>query len=105
MFYRHKAHFIWFTGIGSTVFMLAILCPIMLAPLKKILDKLIVFIGWLTGLISLLIVFYLIFTPVALLFKFLGKDLLNEKINKKSESYWIKRKKNVFSKESYERMG
>ncbi len=105
MFYRHRGHFIWFTGIGSTVFMTAILCPIMLAPLKKILDKLIVFIGWLTGLISLLIVFYLIFTPVALLFKFLGKDLLNEKINKKSESYWIKRKKNVFSKESYERMG
>jgi len=105
LFYRHKEHFIWFTGIGSTVFMLAILCPIMLAPLKKILDKLIVFIGWLTGLISLLIVFYLIFTPVALLFKFLGKDLLNEKINKKSESHWIKRKKDIFSKESYERMG
>jgi len=105
MFYRHRGHFIWFSGIGSASFILAILYPAMLAPLKKVLDKLIVFIGRLTGLVSLSIVFYLIFTPIALLFRFLGKDLLNEKINRKSGSYWIKREESVFSKESYERMG
>jgi len=105
LFYRHKGHFIWFTGAGSTVFILAILCPAMLTPLKKLLDKLIFVIGWVTGAISLLIVFYLIFTPISVLLKIFNRDLLNEKIDRKASSYWIQRKKNIFSKESYGRMG
>jgi Saxitoxin biosynthesis operon protein SxtJ len=105
MFYRHKEHFIWFTGIGSIALILAVLCPILLAPLKKVLDKLIFIIGWLTSVISLLIAFYLIFTPIALLLKFFGRDLLNQKIDKTAGTYWTKRKNPAFSKESYERMG
>ena len=105
MFYRHKEHFIWFTGIGSIALILAVLCPPILAPLKKVLDKLIFIIGWLTSVLSLLIAFYLIFTPIALLLKILGRDLLNQKIDRKASTYWIKRKNASFSKESYERMG
>lgn len=105
LFYRHKEHFIWFSVIGSIALISAIVCPKALAPLKKLLDKLIFIIGWLTSLITLLIVFYLIFTPIAVLLKIFGKDLLDEKINKKTTSYWIKRKNIIFSKESYERMG
>nr|MBU1327982.1 hypothetical protein [Candidatus Omnitrophota bacterium] len=105
MFYRHKEHFAWFSSIGSVTIILAILCPVALATLKKILDKLIFIIGWLTSIISLLTTFYLIFTPIAILFRFFGKDLLNKKIDKKAASYWIKRKATVFSEKSYEQMG
>jgi len=105
MFYRHKGHFIWFTSVGSLALVFAILFPAILAPFKKLLDKLIFVIGWVTGVTSLLIVFYLIFTPLGVLLKILGKDLLNKKIDKKISSYWIKRKNIIFFKESYERMG
>ena len=105
LFYRHRGHFIWFSGIGSMALILAVLRPPILAPLKKVLDKLIFIIGWLTSVISLLIAFYLIFTPIALLLKVFGKDLLNQKIDKTVGTYWIKRKNAPFSKESYERMG
>ena len=106
LFYRHKEHFIWFASIGSFVLLCAILCPTILAPLKKLLDKLIFIIGWLTGAISLSIAFYLIFAPIALLLKVFGKDMLNEKINKEAFSYWIKRKEKSLSlEERYERMG
>ncbi len=107
MFYRHKEHFIWFSGIGSFVSVSAILCPSILAFLKRFLDKLIFIIGWLISAISLLIAFYLIFAPIAILLRFFGKDLLNEKIDKKSSSYWIKRKKEgeLSLKDYYERMG
>ncbi|OIO32510.1 MAG: hypothetical protein AUJ70_05425 [Candidatus Omnitrophica bacterium CG1_02_40_15] len=103
MFYRHKEHFIWFSSIGSFVLVSAILCPSILAPLKRLLDKLIFIIGWLTSAISLSIVFYLIFAPIGILLRLFGRDLLNKKIGKNVSSYWIKR--NVFSKGSYERMG
>jgi uncharacterized protein involved in cysteine biosynthesis len=107
MFYRHKEHFVWFSSIGSFVLVAAILCPGILAFLKRFLDKLIFIIGWLISAISLLIAFYLIFAPIAILLKFFGKDLLNEKIDKKSSSYWIKRKKEgeLSLKDYYERMG
>ncbi|HAZ10989.1 MAG: hypothetical protein A2047_00415 [Omnitrophica bacterium GWA2_41_15] len=107
MFYRHKEHFVWFSSIGSIALILAISCPAILAPVKNILEKIIFIIGWLTSVISLLIAFYLIFTPIAILLRFFGKDLLNEKIDKKASSYWIKRKKTggLALKDYYERMG
>ena len=105
MFYRHKGHFIWFSGIGSIALILSLLCPVVLAPLKKALDKLIFLISWLTCVISLLIAFYLIFTPLALILKIFGSVLLNQKIDKKAGTYWVKRKDTPFSKELYEKMG
>ncbi len=105
LFYRQKRHFILFSGIGSFALISAILFPAILAPLKRLLDKLIFVIGWVTGAISLLIVFYLIFTPIGILLKIFGRDLLDEKMDKKAASYWIKRKNIIFSKEPYERMG
>ena len=105
LFYRHKGHFIWFSGVGSVALILSVLCPVILAPLKKVLDKLIFIIGWLTSVISLAIAFYLIFTPIALLLKIFGRDMLDQKIDKTAGTYWTKRKNIVFSKESYERMG
>ena len=105
MFLRHRGYFIWFSAIGSFAIAFAILYPNMLQPIKKILDKLIFIIGWLTSILSLLIVFYLIFTPIGVLLRFFGIDFLQQRIDKNTASYWIKRKENVFSKDFYERMG
>jgi len=105
MFYRHKGHFIWFTLTGSVVFISALISPKILGPLKRLLDRLIFFIGWLVSAISLLMVFYLIFTPTAILMKIFSRDLLNQRIDKKASTYWIERKQRPFSRESYERMG
>jgi len=105
MFYREKPHFIWFTGIGFLTLILALMLPAALAPLKKILDFVILSIGRIVNFVSLTIVFYLIFAPIAILLKLFGRDLLHEKIDKTADSYWIERKQGVFSKNSYERMG
>lgn len=104
LFYRHKEYFIWFSTIGSIGLILGVIYPKALTPLKRLFDRIIAIIGWFTSTISLSIVFYLIFTPMCLLLKIFGKDLLNEKMDNAS-SYWIKRKQDVFSKQFYERMG
>lgn len=105
MFYRRREHFIWLTAVGSVALISAVLYPKALKPLKKLLDKLIFIIGWLTSAVSLLVAFYLIFTPIAALLRIIGKDLLNEKMDKKAASYWIKRKASIFSEKYYEQMG
>ena len=40
-------------------------------------------------------VYFIVLTHVSLIVRLFGKDLLNLKFNKKKESYWIKRKKNL----------
>ena len=37
------------------------------------------------------LLYYLTFTPTGIIMRFLGKDLLNEKIDRTADSYWIKR--------------
>ena len=39
------------------------------------------------------IVFFLVITPIGLIMKIIGKDLLNKRYNNKSKSYWINREK------------
>lgn len=105
MFYRGREHFIYFSTIGSLALMLAILRPGLLKPLKKVLDLVISAFGKTVNMITLLAAFYLIFTPISLLLRLLGKDLLHQKINTSANSYWTRHKKSAFSKELYERMG
>ena len=105
MFYRHKGHFIWFSGIGSIAIILAILSPALLKPIKKFLDAVIFSFGQSVGFISLLIVFYLIVAPMGILLRLIGKDLLHQKIDKKSASYWLSREAKSRPRESYEQMG
>lgn len=105
MFYRHKEHFIWFLGIGSIILIVAILYPKALRPIKKVLDAVIFSINWLITMVSMVIVFYLIVTPIAILLRFLKKDPLDQKIKKGSSSYWLKKKNLFFSRGYYERMG
>jgi hypothetical protein len=105
MFYRGKGHFIWLTGIGSFNLIAAVVCPSVLIPLKKFLDLVILCIGHIVNFISLTAVFYLIFAPLGFLFRLFRKDMLSQRIDKLTKSYWIERKHGKLPIESYERMG
>jgi len=53
--------------------------------------------------VLLFIMFYLVFTPMSLIAKMIGKDLLDQKLDPGRESYWQKRPPQP-PKEQYERM-
>ncbi len=84
----------WIT-LGGAVFFLffSIVWPKVLMPLYKIWVKIGDFIGGIISRIILIILFFLIFTPIGLVLKVLGKDLLNKKIDRSKSSYWIHRDK------------
>ena len=105
MFLRYKPHFIWLTFMGSSAILLAIVFPVILKPLKRVLDCLINSLGHLISFITLFIVFYGIFTPIGLLFRLLKKDILELRINKAAQSYWTIRERKDLSNGYYERMG
>ncbi|MDA9768207.1 SxtJ family membrane protein [Candidatus Pelagibacter sp.] len=81
---------IWSLIIASIFFILGIINSNLLTPLNKIWFK---FGLQLSKIISPLImglIFFLVVTPTGLIMLFLGKDLLNLKLNKNS-TYWVEK--------------
>jgi hypothetical protein len=60
-------------------------------------------LGYVNSRIILSAVFYLIFTPVGIVTRLLGRDPLNRR-GKARDSYWIPRKKTRQSPEQFERL-
>ena len=50
------------------------------------------------------IAFYLIMTPMGMLLKLLGKDLLDKRIDRNAGTYWKDREQKAFDRERYERL-
>ena len=65
-----------------------------LSPFNKAWIKLGEILGRFIAPIVMAIVYFLILTPISLLVRLFGKDLLKLKKNK-SSTYWIKREKNI----------
>ena len=69
--------------IIATLFLsLGLILPNLLKPLQKLWMTLAVLLGWLMTRIILIILFYLVVTPIGLLAKICGKDFLNRKFNR-----------------------
>ena len=82
--------------IISIIFLLlGILNSKFLTPLNKIWIKLGEVLGRIIAPIILSIIYFLILTPISLILRILGKDLLNLKYLNNKSSYWLERKKKL----------
>ena len=61
-------------------------------------------LGFFMSRVILGILFYLVITPIGVGLRLLGKDLLNERWNPETGSYWIKKEKRPFEKKRYEKL-
>ena len=81
---------IW-SGIISFIFLvLGLLNSRILTPLNKLWFKFGIFLGKIISPIIMGIIFFLVVTPIGLLMRLLGKDLINLKYNN-NKSYWIEK--------------
>jgi len=69
---------------------LALICPRLLAPLYRLWMKFGHVLGWINARIILSLVFFVVVTPIGIVMRLLGKDLLRMR-TPKSASYWIRR--------------
>ena len=67
----------------------------LLTPLNKIWFRFGIILGAIIAPIIMAIIFFLVVTPIGLLMKIMGKDLLKKKYNKAAKSYWIKRNQDI----------
>ena len=66
-----------------------------LTPLNNLWIKFGELLGMIIAPVVMGLVYFIILTPISLLIRILGKDLLNLKYSNKNDTYWIKRKKNT----------
>ena len=83
-----------FVGFSIIFLILGLLNSKILTPFNKIWIKFGEFLGRIIAPIVMAIVYFFILTPISLIMRILGKDLLNLKFSKEN-SYWKKREKNV----------
>ena len=82
----------------SLVFLfLAIIKSKFLTPLNKLWFKFGIKLGAIIAPIVMGVVFFLVVTPIGIIMKITGRDLINKKINKNIKTYWLNRKKAVGS--------
>ena len=86
----------WPVPISLIFLVLGLLNSKLLSPLNSIWVKLGELLGKIIAPIVMAIIYFTILTPIGLLMRIIGKDLLNIKFSK-NKSYWTKREKNVGS--------
>ena len=80
--------------LSSIFLILGIINSKLLTPLNKAWVKFGEILGMIIAPIVMGLVYFIILTPISLLVRLSGKDLLKLKKNK-SSTYWIKREKNI----------
>ena len=84
---------LWAFVLALIFFVLGILNSKFLTPLNKLWMKFGIFLGSIISPFVMGVVFFMVVTPVGLIMRFLGKDLLRIKKSKFVSTYWISREK------------
>jgi len=70
--------------------LMGILAPSFLRPIEKAWIKLGIMMGMVVTPIVMGILFFGLITPIGIILRIMGKDILNQTIQKDAKSYWIK---------------
>jgi hypothetical protein len=82
---------IWALVVSIIFFLLAFLAPKILVLPNKLWFKFGLLIGSIVAPIVMAFVYFVTVLPTGLIMRLLGKDLLKQKLDKNSKSYWVKR--------------
>ena len=81
----------WALGVAVAFVLIAFVAPKALAPLNRLWFRFGMLLGRIVTPIILAFLFYLTVTPVGIVMRLRGKDLLRKRIDKSADSYWIRR--------------
>lgn len=102
--WRGRDYYLYLLVISIIFLLVSLIAPILLKPIHKIWMILAILLGWLRRRVILIILYYLIITPIGILTRLFGKDFLDLKFKKNAtDSYWIPRGTFKFDKKNYER--
>jgi len=101
--WRGNDYYPWFMVISGALIVLGLIIPPALKPVHKLWMTLAIVLGWLMTRLILCVLYYFILTPIGLLGRLFGKEFIDLKFRKITDSYWITKNAVNFEKERYEK--
>lgn len=103
LLWRGRPAWPYFMGAAGLFGLWGLLWPSGLKPLYKVWMSLALVMGFVVSRILLTLLFYGVVTPIGLLMRLLGKDLLDSKMGDR-DSYWHLRERESYNPERSEKM-
>ncbi len=89
--------------IGVVLAVVGTLLPAVVKPIYYAWMTMALALGFVMTRVLLTIFFFLVMTPVALVFKLIGKDPLHRKLDREAESYWIEKQYLIEDRSRFEK--
>ncbi len=86
---NRTAYVVW--AMAAACGLLAAIAPTVLRPLYVGTSAVSLPIGFVVSHVVMALLFYGLFTPVAFVFRLIGRDQLNRRFDPAAESYWVER--------------
>lgn len=100
--FRGDGGFPWQLYVTGGILLVNIALPMAIYPIYRGAMFIAHYLGWFNTRLLLGIIFFLVFTPMALILKLMGKDFLDRKIYRNAKSYWHKRERKEFDPSTVE---
>ena len=101
MLWKGSGLFNYAFGAAVLFILLALTWPVSLKPLQKIWMTLAAVLGFFISRVILIVLFYLILTPISLAARLFGQRFLELKPDARLDSYWNKRERDPTAKPDY----
>ena len=89
--------------IGIALVVLGTIAPLLLRPIYRLWMLIAVSLGFVMTRVILTLFYYLVLTPVGLLFRLIGRDALHRKLDRNgSSSYWIEKEYPITDRSRFE---
>ncbi len=92
---------LWLIGVALAV--VGTLAPVIVKPLYYAWMTMALALGFVMTRVLLTIFFFLVVTPVAFVFRLIGKDPLHRKLDREAESYWIEKQYLIEDRSRFEK--
>ncbi len=99
--WRGHGFYIYLLAAAAFFLIFGLAWPSALKPIQKIWMTLALLMGWVMSRVLLFIVFFVTVTPIGLILRLSGKDILDKKPGVRRDSYWLPHKSR--DKEDYEK--
>ena len=100
---RGRGSFPYFLVPGIFLVITGALIPSILKPIQKVWMTFAILMGWVMTRVLLSVLFYLTLTPLGFILRLTGKDLLDQRLDPKKNSYWKIRSQTPRIPSDYER--
>ena len=88
---------LWAIIVSAVLLLIAFVAPHVLEYPNKLWFKFGILLGSIIAPVVMALVYFIAVMPTGLIMRLLGKDLLKQKLDKNTESYWIKRSEPIGS--------